>query len=220
MEEVLVSSIGSHPWMGPQWPTEHVQMSHLQTQPWKSQTRSNSIVTFKKAYQQPPPGQQPSASSSASRGGGGCNRPQTRQNQTQFYNRQNNNCISSGSSYNSSSAAKTSASTSSKLFRPYGNNQSRPSTPSRTAFAFKPKASLLKADKRPSSLRPVPVVATNDNQVVEHLAEQQQQHICQLHNDTLVQCLEKDGVYVCKSYGPRCFIIQKVRTFIHKESQI
>ena len=204
MEEVLVSSIGSHPWMGPQWPTEHVQMSHLQTQPWKSQTRSNSIVTFKQAYQQPPPGQQPSASSSASRGGGGCNRPQTRQNQTQFYNRQNNN-ISSGSS---NSSAKTTSSN--KFFRPYGNNQ-RPSTPSRPAFAFKPKTSLLKADKRPSSSRPVPVVATNDNQVVENLAEQQ--HICQLHNDTLVQCLEKNGVYVCKSYGPRCFIIQKVRKY-------
>ena len=38
----------------------------------------------------------------------------------------------------------------------------------------------------------------------------EQQHICQLHNDVLVQCLEKNGVYVCKSYGPRCFIIQKV----------
>ena len=192
--------------MGPQWPTEHVQMSHLQTQPWKSQTRSNSIVTFKQAYQQPPPGQQPPASSSASRGGGGCNRPQTRQNQTQFYNRQNNN-ISSGSS---NSSTKTTSSN--KFFRPYGNNQ-RPSTPSRPAFAFKPKTSLLKTDKRPPSSRPVPVVATNDNQVVEHLAEQQQQHICQLHNDTLVQCLEKNGVYVCKSYGPRCFIIQKVRKY-------
>ena len=192
--------------MGPQWPTEHVQMSHLQTQPWKSQTRSNSIVTFKQAYQQPPPGQQPPASSSASRGGGGCNRPQTRQNQTQFYIRQNNN-ISSGSS---NSSTKTTSSN--KFFRPYGNNQ-RPSTPSRPAFAFKPKTSLLKTDKRPPSSRPVPVVATNDNQVVEHLAEQQQQHICQLHNDTLVQCLEKNGVYVCKSYGPRCFIIQKVRKY-------
>ena len=187
--------------MGPQWPTEHVQMSHLQTQPWKSQTRSNSIVTFKQAYQQPPPGQQPPASSSASRGGGGCNRPQTRQNQTQFYNRQNNN-ISSNSS--------TKTTSSNKFFRPYGNNQ-RPSTPSRPAFAFKPKTSLLKTDKRPSSSRPVPVVAINDNQAVENLAEQQ--HICQLHNDTLVQCLEKNGVYVCKSYGPRCFIIQKVRKY-------
>ena len=192
--------------MGPQWPTEHVQMSHLQTQPWKSQTRSNSIVTFKQAYQQPPPGQQPPASSSASRGGGGCNRPQTRQNQTQFYNRQNNNISSSGSS--NSSANKTTSPN--KFFRPYGNNQ-RPSTPSRPAFAFKPKTSLLKTDKRPSSSRPVPVVAINDNQVVENLAEQQ--HICQLHNDTLVQCLEKNGVYVCKSYGPRCFIIQKVRKY-------
>jgi hypothetical protein len=192
--------------MGPQWPTEHVQMSHLQTQPWKSQTRSNSIVTFKQAYQQPPPGQQPPASSSASRGGGGCNRPQTRQNQTQFYNRQNNNISSSGSS--NSSANKTTSPN--KFFRPYGNNQ-RPSTPSRPAFAFKPKTSLLKTDKRPSSSRPVPVVAINDNQAVENLAEQQ--HICQLHNDTLVQCLEKNGVYVCKSYGPRCFIIQKVRKY-------
>ena len=176
-------------------------MSHLQTQPWKSQTRSNSIVTFKQAYQQPPPGQQPPASSSASRGGGGCNRPQTRQNQTQFYNRQNNN-ISSNSS--------TKTTSSNKFFRPYGNNQ-RPSTPSRPAFAFKPKTSLLKTDKRPPSSRPVPVVATNDNQAEENLAEQQ--HICQLHNDTLVQCLEKNGVYVCKSYGPRCFIIQKVRKY-------
>ena len=189
--------------MGPQWPTEHVQMSHLQTQPWKSQTRSNSIVTFKQAYQQPPPGQQPPASSSASRGGGGCNRPQTRQNQTQFYNRQNNN-ISSNSS--------TKTTSSNKFFRPYGNNQ-RPSTPSRPAFAFKPKTSLLKTDKRPPSSRPVPVVATNDNQAEENLAEQQ--HICQLHNDTLVQCLEKNGVYVCKSYGPRCFIIQKVRKYLY-----
>ena len=134
----------------------------------------------------------------------------TRQNQTQFYNRQNNN-ISSGSSYNSSSATKTS--TPSKFFRPYSNNQSRPSTPSRTAFGFKPKTALLKADKKLSSSRPLPIVATNDNQLVENLAEQQQQHICQLHNDTLVQCLEKNGVYVCKSYGPRCFIIQKVRKF-------
>ena len=37
-----------------------------------------------------------------------------------------------------------------------------------------------------------------------------QQHICQLHSDTLDQCLEKSGIYVCKSYAPRCFIIQKV----------
>ena len=37
-----------------------------------------------------------------------------------------------------------------------------------------------------------------------------QQHICQLHSDTLDKCLEKSGIYVCKSYAPRCFIIQKV----------
>ena len=38
----------------------------------------------------------------------------------------------------------------------------------------------------------------------------QQQHICELYSDTLDQCFDKTGVYVCKSYGPRCYIIQKV----------
>ena len=61
-------------------------------------------------------------------------------------------------------------------------------------------------------MRPVPIATgngnNNNNEVDEHLDEQQ--HICQIHNNTLVQCLEKNGVYVCKSYGPRCFIIQKV----------
>ena len=41
-----------------------------------------------------------------------------------------------------------------------------------------------------------------------------QQHICQLHSDTLDKCLEKSGIYVCKSYAPRCFIIQKVNNYI------
>ena len=38
----------------------------------------------------------------------------------------------------------------------------------------------------------------------------QQQHICELYSDTLDQCFDKTGIYVCKSYGPRCYIIQKV----------
>ena len=43
-----------------------------------------------------------------------------------------------------------------------------------------------------------------------------QQHICQLHSDTLDKCLEKSGIYVCKSYAPRCFIIQKVGVLFYK----
>ena len=38
-------------------------------------------------------------------------------------------------------------------------------------------------------------------------------HVCQLHSDTLTKCLDTTGVYLCKSYSPRCYIIQKV-TFI------
>ena len=40
-----------------------------------------------------------------------------------------------------------------------------------------------------------------------------QQHICELYSDTLDQCFDKSGLYVCKSYGPRCYIIQKVSNF-------
>ena len=42
------------------------------------------------------------------------------------------------------------------------------------------------------------------------LAPINQQHICELYSDTLDQCFDKSGLYVCKSYGPRCYIIQKV----------
>ena len=42
------------------------------------------------------------------------------------------------------------------------------------------------------------------------LATINQQHICELYSDTLDQCFDKSGLYVCKSYGPRCYIIQKV----------
>ena len=59
------------------------------------------------------------------------------------------------------------------------------------------KTSLLQQSKQTSNDFEVPTAAD--------------EHICQLHNDILVQCLEKNGVYVCKSYGPRCFIIQKVK---------
>ena len=56
-----------------------------------------------------------------------------------------------------------------------------------------------------------------------HFADQHnfedQQHICQLHSDTLDQCLEKSGIYVCKSYAPRCFIIQKVIFKLTQESR-
>ena len=38
----------------------------------------------------------------------------------------------------------------------------------------------------------------------------EEQHICQLHNETLDKCFGETGTYVCKSYGPRCFIFQKV----------
>ena len=44
----------------------------------------------------------------------------------------------------------------------------------------------------------------------EVVVDQQQQHICELYSDTLDQCFDKTGIYVCKSYGPRCYIIQKV----------
>jgi len=44
----------------------------------------------------------------------------------------------------------------------------------------------------------------------EHAPLEEESHVCQLHNDTLNQCLEQNGEYVCKSFGPRCFIIQKV----------
>ena len=46
-----------------------------------------------------------------------------------------------------------------------------------------------------------------------------QQHICELYSDTLDQCFDKSGLYVCKSYGPRCYIIQKVSNF-NQEIQI
>ncbi len=36
-------------------------------------------------------------------------------------------------------------------------------------------------------------------------------HICQLHTETLNQCLDTNGVYLCKAYSERCYIIQKVR---------
>ena len=36
-------------------------------------------------------------------------------------------------------------------------------------------------------------------------------HICQLHNDTLNSCLDTEGVYLCKAYSPRSYIIQKVK---------
>ncbi|XP_059088744.1 uncharacterized protein LOC131884866 [Tigriopus californicus] len=39
-------------------------------------------------------------------------------------------------------------------------------------------------------------------------------HICQIHNETLDQCLDQEGTYVCKSYGSRCFIIQKMPSSI------
>ena len=34
----------------------------------------------------------------------------------------------------------------------------------------------------------------------------------QLHNDTLNRCLDVEGVYLCKSFSPRSYIIQKVQT--------
>ena len=46
------------------------------------------------------------------------------------------------------------------------------------------------------------------------LAAINQQHICELYSDTLDQCFDKSGLYVCKSYGPRCYIIQKVSLHI------
>jgi hypothetical protein len=35
-------------------------------------------------------------------------------------------------------------------------------------------------------------------------------HACQLHNEILGQCLDNTGIYSCKKYSPRCYIIQKV----------
>jgi hypothetical protein len=56
-----------------------------------------------------------------------------------------------------------------------------------------------------------PAVVVNALTTENTAEEEQQQHICQLHSDTLDQCFDKAGVYTCKSYGPRCYIIQKVR---------
>ena len=76
---------------------------------------------------------------------------------------------------------------------------------------------LLNKDK-PQKPLPYPEQQLLQPQQPQQQQQQQQQldtfepegHICQLHNDTLADCLDKNGVYVCKSYGPRCFIIQKV----------
>ena len=38
-------------------------------------------------------------------------------------------------------------------------------------------------------------------------------HICQLHSQTLDECLDQEGTYVCKALGPRSYIIQKVYTY-------
>lgn len=35
-------------------------------------------------------------------------------------------------------------------------------------------------------------------------------HVCQLHSETLSNCLDTRGTYLCMSYSPRCYIIQKV----------
>jgi hypothetical protein len=36
----------------------------------------------------------------------------------------------------------------------------------------------------------------------------------------LNQCLDSSGIYVCKSFSPRCYIIQKVRTAIRDLSLV
>ena len=183
--------------MGPQWPYEHVQMSHLQQQSWRNPNRLSSPVDFKQSNHQPSSSSYTPASSSGLRGGGGSGSTSNRFRQHNYNNKQNNILVTSNSAKSSST---------SKHFRPYGNSQ-RPSTP--RSFSFKSSASL-KTDKRLLGRGSIPAiqVVNNNNQVEPNLDEQQ--HICQLHNDTLVRCLEKNGVYVCKSYGPRCFIIQKV----------
>ncbi len=48
--------------------------------------------------------------------------------------------------------------------------------------------------------------------------QQQSQHVCQLHNETLNRCLETGGIYVCKVLGTRNYIIQKVRAFGEREN--
>ena len=53
-------------------------------------------------------------------------------------------------------------------------------------------------------------IIQNQKKIIPEVVDQQQQHICELYSDTLDQCFDKTGVYVCKSYGPRCYIIQKV----------
>ena len=63
------------------------------------------------------------------------------------------------------------------------------------------------ANKRPAHQYKVPPPVSVDEDVPEFTEEQ---HICQLHNDTLDKCFGESGTYVCKSYGPRSFIFQKV----------
>lgn len=62
---------------------------------------------------------------------------------------------------------------------------------------------------------PLSEIESANNVLVTTEAEQASnacdEHICRIHSETLVACLDKNGVYVCKSFGPRCFVIQKVR---------
>jgi len=45
-------------------------------------------------------------------------------------------------------------------------------------------------------------------------AQAQQPSQPPLITETLTACLDVDGTYICTSYSPRCYIIQKVRHFV------
>ncbi len=61
------------------------------------------------------------------------------------------------------------------------------------------------------TIHPLGQIAESSKKYEEDSEENDEEsHVCQLHNDTLNQCLDTEGVYLCKAFSPRCYIIQKV----------
>ena len=78
-----------------------------------------------------------------------------------------------------------------------------PSSRTQFPYALVPHISL--ADSTVKQLYQDPISRSANERSVSHM-------LFQLHNDTLNRCLDVEGVYLCKSFSPRSYIIQKVQT--------